>query len=96
MAKNPETAITAKITNALDKIGAYWVKQHGSSMSVAGTPDLLVCYHGRFFGIEVKTDTNDADAAQLNQMRRIREIGGGISGVCRNAKDALLLLVETK
>jgi hypothetical protein len=92
MGKNPETKVTAKITKALDKIGAIWYKQHGNSMSVSGTPDLLVCYRGRFYGIEVKTEENEADAAQLNQMRRIVEIGGGVSGVCRTPADAITLL----
>lgn len=95
MAKKPETAIVNRITKALDKVGAYWVKAHGSSMGRGGVPDLLVCYRGRFFGMEVKTETNEADPAQVHEMKRIVEIGGGIAGVVRTPAEALALLENT-
>lgn len=59
MATNPETRLTRRITKYLDARRlqgepVWWLKTHGSGYTRAGTPDLLVCYMGRFLGLEVK------------------------------------------
>lgn len=54
-------------------------------MQIAGIPDLIGCYKGRFVGIEVKTPENKAGATKL-QMWFIRQIikAGGIAFVARS------------
>lgn len=49
-----ETQLTAKILKALRKRGGFWFKVHGNAFQMAGIPDILGCYRGRFVGLEVK------------------------------------------
>jgi hypothetical protein len=48
-----EKQIVNKIKLALQERGAWVVKTHGSP-HLAGLPDILVCYRGRFIALEVK------------------------------------------
>jgi hypothetical protein len=41
----------------------------------AGTPDLLACYYGRFYAIEVKRPGNKPTKLQLFRLRQWREAG---------------------
>ena len=58
-----EQDIQKKIKDWLEKQGAYVVKV--ISASKAGVPDLLVCYKGRFIGIEVKTPKTKTNVSDL-------------------------------
>lgn len=44
--------------------------------NINGCPDILMCFNGKFYGIEVKTDNGRTSAIQDLQIRRIREAGG--------------------
>ena len=48
-----EKDIVNAIKKALNEKGAWVVKTHGSP-HLAGLPDILCCYQGRFVAIEVK------------------------------------------
>lgn len=58
-----ELDIQKKIKDWLEKQGAYVVKV--ISASKAGIPDLLVCYKGKFIGIEVKTPKTKTNVSDL-------------------------------
>ena len=58
-----EQDIQKKIKDWLEKQGAYVVKV--ISASKAGIPDLLVCYKGKFIGIEVKTPKTKTNVSDL-------------------------------
>jgi Holliday junction resolvase len=77
MPSKPETRLQKKIADRLRDRGAWVGKIHGNIYS-AGIPDLLGCYRGRFFALEVKTPENKKGATELQeaQLRRIREAGG--------------------
>ena len=64
--KTKERAISTKIQTYLRLNGAYVVKYHGNQFSIAGVPDLLVCYKGDFYGLEIKTD--------MGKVSRLQEI----------------------
>ncbi len=41
-----------------------------------GVPDILGCYLGKFFALELKTDTGKLDKLQVHTLARIRKSGG--------------------
>ena len=88
-----EGPLVSRIRRALGERGAYIVNVHGSRYSGKGTPDLLVCYKGRFIGMEVKTpdEKNSATRAQKQHLRLIQEAGGK-ARVVTSVADALALL----
>lgn len=50
----PEAKIGRKIREYLDDKKAFTFKVHGGPQMMAGLPDIICCYKGYFFGIEVK------------------------------------------
>ena len=49
-----ESQITAKILSQLKRLGGFWYKTHGGPFQVRGLPDIIGCYQGAFYGLEVK------------------------------------------
>ena len=81
-----ESAIQRDIILYLRGLGAYVVNYGGSASGAKGTPDLLVCYKGRFIGIEVKRpDSNytltTAQQIRLMQIARAGGIGLGVESL---------------
>ena len=66
-----ERTIVAKIKRALEAEGCKVIKVHGSPTMEAGTPDLIGCYRGRCFVLEVKRD--EKYPATALQLRRLDE-----------------------
>ena len=85
-----EAAIQKRIIAALRKRGAYVAK---FSAGDVGTPDLLVCYEGRFFGMEVKPPKRYPTKIQGHRMGQIKE-AGGVGVVVRSVEDAMEALLE--
>lgn len=73
-----EAALQAKILEYLKGYGCYCVNVHGSSYIAKGTPDILVCYNGKFIAIETKVGKNGTSTAQQIQHKRILEAGGAV------------------
>ena len=70
-----------KIENAIKEYitahGGLCYKIHGGDIyQETGIPDLLVCWSGLFFGIEVKDPCGKPSAIQLAQGVRIKKAGG--------------------
>lgn len=55
---------------------------HGGQFNV-GIPDLLGCYDGKFFAIELKIKKGKPTPLQLQRLTDIRH-AGGIQGVAKN------------
>lgn len=70
-----EQAIQKKIIKYLESQGCYVVN---GVYSKAGIPDLIGCYKGKFFGIEVKKpDTmNTVSKLQEYNLQKIKDLGG--------------------
>ena len=85
----PEQKIQTRIIKELRKRGAYVVKVITASRN--GVPDLLVCYEGRFIGIEVKTEAGIASAVQTANLAWIIEAGGDAL-VARSWEDVEIIL----
>lgn len=74
----PEGRVKAKAKKLLAEIGAYqfWPVQSGFG---ASTLDALICYRGRFYGLETKRPgVHKATVRQACVMREIAEAGGGV------------------
>ena len=70
-----EKQVQAKIRKYLESIGCYVVN---GIYTKAGVPDLIGCYEGVFFAIEVKTPETRNNVSKLQEYNidRIRECGG--------------------
>jgi penicillin-binding protein-related factor A (putative recombinase) len=72
-----ERVVVKKTIEQLRKRGGFWFKVHGSPMQLAGIPDIIGCYRGRFIAFEAKRDaTGKPTAIQAYMMEKIRAAGG--------------------
>jgi Holliday junction resolvase len=86
-----EAPLRRKITKYLERRGAYVCHPHGSAINAKGTPDLLVCYKGRFLGLEVKRPGKNATELQAHTLGEITE-AGGVSSVITSVEEAEAIL----
>ena len=74
----PEAKIGRKIRQFLESEGAFVFKVHGGPQMLAGLPDLIVCYEGNFWGVEVKQPGQKPTARQLYVHSLIEKAGGAV------------------
>jgi hypothetical protein len=74
----PEAKVKKKVKATLDKLKAYYFMPFMAGYGTAGVPDIVVCYKGRFIGIECKAGDNKPTPLQKKALRDI-ELAGGIS-----------------
>lgn len=84
MAQTPEAKVKSKVTAILNAEGAYYFSPATHGYGKSGVPDIVVCYYGRFIGIECKAGDNKTTVLQDRELRAIRE-SGGISIVVNEA-----------
>jgi hypothetical protein len=91
----PERKLVQRIQHYLDEQGARSFKIHGEegSYQEAGIPDLLVCYRGRFIGLEVKLPGNTPSPLQEKVLREIKA-AGGIAEVVTSVEQVRNLLAK--
>jgi hypothetical protein len=90
----PERRLVQKIQAYLEQQGARPFKIHGDdSYQEAGIPDLLVCYRGRFIGLEVKLPGNTPSPLQEKVLREIKG-SGGIAAVVTSVEQVRNLLAK--
>ena len=68
----------------------FW-KEHGGQYGTAGIPDIIVCYKGRFYGLEAKVGNNKPTRLQEVTIEQIKK-AGGVAGVVRSVDDVKFLL----
>ena len=70
--------------------GAFCFKVWGSEHMMAGLPDIIGCYQGKFFALEVKNPDNRGGTSGRQEyvMGKIRQ-AGGISQVVCTPQEAL-------
>lgn len=82
-----ESDIVAAIKRYLKTVeGCFFWKEHGGMYGTAGIPDLILCYKGRFIGLEVKTDDGKPTKLQEATIRKIKACGG-IAAVVRSVAE---------
>jgi len=87
----PEARLGRQIRKALEERGAFMFKIHGGPTMMAGLPDLIGVWHGRFIAVEVKMPGNKPSKIQERVMDRIRTAGGRVV-VAYSVADALEVL----
>jgi len=81
-----ESQIQKRILDHLNRLDECWVVKV-MTCNKNGTPDILVCYQGRFIAIEVKTDTGKTSPIQDYQLAKIAASGGS-AYVVRSLEEA--------
>lgn len=76
MAATPEARVKKRVKLILEKVGAYYIMPVTSGYGRSGAPDFIVCYKGRFIGIECKAGNNKPTALQLDNLDQIQQSGG--------------------
>lgn len=86
----PEKKVKDAIRAYLKGIGAYYFMPVQMGYG-ASTLDFLICYKGRFYGVEAKRDGGKPTPRQESVMQAIVDSGGS---VCVENSPALSLLKE--
>ena len=74
---NLERDFQKEVLNYLNGRGGYWFKACASSFQTSGIPDIIGCFQGRFYGLELKRDKNArASALQEYNINKINKNGG--------------------
>lgn len=71
-----ESQLDKKIQKYCKDHNIWQMKVWGSGMQRSGIPDLLICYRGRFVGLETKVGKNKMSELQKYEVRKINESGG--------------------
>ena len=71
-----EKRFEERVKSLLKDRGAWVLKTWSGGYQRAGVPDLLVCYKGRFLGIELKAERGRVSSLQQVELRDIRQSGG--------------------
>lgn len=74
-----EAALVTKIRKTLDKSRpGFWIKIHGGLFQATGLPDIIGCYKGRFYGLEVKLPGKEDTLTERQQyiINRINQAEG--------------------
>ena len=67
-------AVKAYLTS-LGKNVFFW-KEHGGLYGTSGIPDIIICYKGRFIGMECKLPDGHLTELQKRALQKINDAGG--------------------
>jgi hypothetical protein len=83
MSATPEGKVKQKIKAFLVSVGAWYCMPATGGFGKSGVPDFLVCWKGKFIGIEAKAPgkAGNTTTLQNQQLAEIRT-AGGIALVC--------------
>jgi Holliday junction resolvase len=76
MASTPEKKVKEAVVKILKARGAYYFYPVMGGYGRSGIPDIVVCYRGRFIGIECKAGKNQATALQEAELLKIEKAQG--------------------
>lgn len=78
MPTTKESVLRSNIIKALKGYSGWWFVTHGEGFQESGIPDIIGCYAGRFFGLEVKLPgkLHTLTARQSRVLDLIRRAGG--------------------
>lgn len=82
----PESALKKEIKNYLKSVGAYYMMVPGGAYGTNGSPDMVVCYKGRFIAIEGKAAFGTQSGWQKLRQSQI-ETSDGIYILARSVED---------
>lgn len=85
----PESKVKAKCVDVIKKHGAYYFFPAQNGYGRAGVPDIIVCYKGRFLGVECKAGFNKPTLLQEKEIAAIHKAGGSAMVVREDTIDLL-------
>ena len=91
----PEAKVKKGVKGTLKELHAYYAMPVTGGYGVSGTPDFLVCWRGRFFGIECKAKNNQLTALQERAIQLIHKAGGACIVINETNTDQLSLWLRT-
>lgn len=86
----PEAKVKAKVKKVLDDRNAYYVMPVTNGYGNSGAPDFLVCYRGKFIGIECKAGRGKVTELQQDNLNRIADNGGSALVINESNIDSLV------
>ena len=86
----PESKVKKKVVDILKAAGAYYFFPATGGFGRSGVPDIIVCFKGRFIGIECKAGDNTPTALQQRELMRIIDAGGSAFVVNEESLNALV------
>lgn len=89
----PEGRLKTEIRRLLRESGAFWSNVQGGPGSKPGDPDIVVCYKGRYIGIEAKSEDGRQSEIQKTREQEIID-AGGIYRIVRKIDDVKKILEE--
>lgn len=90
----PESKVKKRVKEILKNLGAYYVMPVTSGYGNSGAPDFLVCYQGKFIGIECKAGKGKVTALQQRNLDQI-DLAGGWSFVINEENVEQLVNLQT-
>ena len=72
----PESKVKKRVKEILKNLGAYYVMPVTGGYGKQGAPDFLVCFMGKFIGIECKAGRGALTALQAKNLNSIEDAGG--------------------
>lgn len=72
----PEAKVKAKVKLILKSHNAYYAMPQSGGFASSGIPDFLVCFRGKFFGIECKAGRGKLTELQKKNLTSIQDAGG--------------------
>lgn len=85
----PETKLKVAVLNYLKSLGKdiWFFKVAGGPFQMPGIPDIVGCYKGTLFGIEVKSAKGKPTDRQVHEIEKINRAGGS-AGVAYSLQEA--------
>lgn len=85
----PEVKVKNMIKKELNKINCFYFFPVANMYTKVGIPDIIGCYKGKFFAIEVKKENYKKSDVRLKQIQLLNEIkeNGGISLIISNEEE---------
>lgn len=90
-----EAKVKKRVKEVLKDVGAYYAMPATGGYGASGVPDFLVCYKGRFIGIECKAGRGKTTALQEKNLRLIQEAGGEAFVVNEENVNSLKVIMES-
>ena len=90
----PEGKVKKKVKKILDDLKAYHFSPMTAGYGRSGVPDIIVCYKGKFIGIECKAGNNETTLLQKHNMKLINDNQGLAFVVNESNIDELLTIMK--
>ena len=90
-----ERDIVAAIKKYLASLGegVFFWKEHGGPYGTSGVPDIIICYKGRFIGMECKLPGGRLTELQKRSIDKINR-AGGIARRVESVADAMAVIQQ--